>query len=51
VRARFRTTSREELIAELERQQREIARQQHEIERLRRDHDRAGKARNRYRRE
>jgi len=51
VRARWRTASREELIAELERQQQEIARQQHEIERLRRDQERAGKARNRYRRE
>jgi transposase len=51
VHARWRTASREELIAELERQQQEIARQQREIERLRRDQDRAGKARNRYRRE
>jgi transposase len=42
VQARWRTASRDELIAELERQQREI-------ERLRREHDRADRDRNRYR--
>lgn len=47
--ARWHTASREELIAELERQQREIERQQREIERLRREHERADLDRNRYR--
>jgi transposase len=42
--ARWRTASRDELIKELERQQREI-------ERLRREHERADRDRNRYRRE
>jgi transposase len=42
VQPRWRTASREELIAELERQQREI-------ERLRREHERADRDRNRYR--
>jgi len=49
VRAQWRTASREELIAELERQQREIDRQRREIERLRREHERADRNRNRYR--
>jgi transposase len=49
VQARWVTASREELIAELERQQREIERQQREIERLRREHERADLDRNRYR--
>jgi transposase len=44
VQTRWRTASRDELIAELERQQREI-------ERLRREQDRADRARNRYRNE
>lgn len=54
--ARWLTASREDLIAELERQERERAaliteleRQQHEIERLRREHERADRDRNRYR--
>ena len=42
--ARWRTATRDELIAELERQQREI-------ERLRREHERADRDRDRYRRE
>ena len=42
--ARWRTATRDELIAELERQQREI-------ERLRHEHERADRDRNRYRRE
>jgi transposase len=49
--ARWRTASRDELIAELERQQRENERQRREIERLRREHERADRDRNRYRRE
>jgi transposase len=49
VRATWRTASREELIDELERQQREIERQRREIDRLRREHERADRARNRYR--
>jgi transposase len=49
VRATWRTASREELIDELERQQREIDRQRREIERLRREHERADRDRNRYR--
>jgi transposase len=44
VQARWRTASREELIKELERQQREI-------ERLRREHERADRDRDRYRRD
>jgi transposase len=56
VQARWLTASREDLIAELERQQRErealiaeLQRQQHEIERLRREQERADRDRNRYR--
>ena len=49
--ARWRTATRDELIAELERQQREIERQQREIERLRREHERADRNRDRYRRD
>jgi transposase len=49
--ARWRTASREDLINELARQQREIERQRREIERLRREHERADRDRNRYRRE
>jgi transposase len=49
VRATWRTASREELIDELERQQREIERQRREIERLRREHARADRDRNHYR--
>jgi transposase len=51
VQARWRTASREELLNELERQQREIERQQREIERLRREHERADRDRDRYRRD
>lgn len=47
--ARWLTASRDDLIAELERQERELERQQHEIERLRREHERADRDRNRYR--
>ncbi len=43
--------SREELIDELERQQREIERQRREIERLRREHERADQDRDRYRKQ
>ena len=49
MRARWGTASREELIDELERQQREIDRQRREIERLRREQERADQDRNRYR--
>jgi len=51
VQARWATASREELIEELERQQREIERQRREIERLRREHERADCDRDRYRRD
>jgi transposase len=51
VQARWRTASRDELIAELERQQRKIEQQRREIERLRREHERADQDRNRYRQE
>ena len=49
--ARWRTASRDDLISELERQQREIERQRREIERLRREHERADRDRDRYRRD
>jgi transposase len=56
VQRRWLTASREDLIAELERQERErealiveLERQQREIERLRREHERADRDRNRYR--
>ena len=49
--AKWRTASRDELIAELERQERELERQRREIERLRREHERADRDRNRYRRD
>jgi transposase len=51
VQARWRTASREELINELERQERELDRQRREIERLRREHERADRDRDRYRRD
>jgi hypothetical protein len=51
VQARWRTASREELIKELERQERELERQRQEIERLRREHERADRDRDRYRRD
>jgi transposase len=51
VHTQWRAASREELIAELERQQREIGRQRREIERLRREHERADQDRNRYQQE
>ena len=49
--ARWRTASRDELIKELERQERELERQRREIERLRREHERADRDRDRYRRD
>jgi transposase len=49
--AQWRTSSRDDLIAELERQQREIDRLRRENERLRREQERADQARNRYRNE
>lgn len=49
--ARWRTASREELIKELERQEREIERQRRENDRLRREHERADRDRDRYRRD
>jgi transposase len=51
VQARWRTATRDELIAELESLLAEVKRQEREIERLRREHDRADRARNRYRQE
>ncbi|MGH8725571.1 MAG: IS66 family transposase [Burkholderiales bacterium] len=47
--ARWRTASREELIAELEDLLRTLQQQQREIERLRREQERADRDRNRYR--
>lgn len=49
--AQWRTSSRDDLIAELERQQREIERLRRENERLRREQERADQDRNRYRNE
>jgi transposase len=51
VQTRWRTASREELIAELEQLLAEVKRQQREIERLRRNHQRTERDRNRYRQE
>ena len=49
--ARRLAATREELIKELERQDRELERQRREIERLRREHERADRDRDRYRRD
>jgi transposase len=51
VQTRWRTASREELIAELEDALQVLQRQQREIDRLRREHERADRDRNRYRQE
>ena len=49
--ARRLAATREELLKELERQDRELERQRREIERLRREHERADRDRDRYRRD
>ena len=51
VHAHWRTASRDELIKELERQERELERQQRDNDRLRREHERADRDRDRYRRD